>query len=283
MIPPVIGLLLNYRDARRSLRCVHSLLVDGVAHVVVWDNSADAGVSAMELEAACVADERVSVLTSPVNLGFAAGVNRGLEYCQDKYSEAWVLLINNDARLLPGALVQLASALEVNPHAWFAFPDISHADRVLGPGYCHRLTGLLSWRPHRGSFAYASGCCQLIAAERVQLPWFDEDFFMYGEDCELGWRLLRRPGAQVHVDKTLVVHDGSASSGLGSPFYESYMVASHLMLARKLARNPLDACLLHGLRACMLLLRAGVRAVRSGSLVPIAALWGGARIAFKLR
>lgn len=279
----VVGLLLNYRDAERSLRCIQSLLAEGVGGVVVWDNSADAGASAEQLRSICASDERVDVQVGETNLGFAAGANRGLQYCRDTFPGAWVLLINDDARLLPGALAQLVSALEAIPDAKIAFPNIEHAGRVIGPNYCHRLTGLLLWQPHRGSFAYASGCCQLIAVERTTLPLFDEDFFMYGEDCELGWRLHLRPNAQIHIDETLVVHDGSASSGLGSLFYESHMVAAHLILARKLARNPWDACLLHGLRTCMLLLRAGVRAARFHSWVPITALWAGARIAFNRR
>jgi GT2 family glycosyltransferase len=277
----VVGLLLSYRDAERSRHCIQSLLADGAKHVVVWDNSADGGRTATKLRSICSSDERVDVQVSEANLGFAAGANRGLRYCLDTFPGTWVLLINDDACLLRGALAQLVSPLEVTPDAKVVFPNVEHAGRVLGPGYCHRLTGLLSWQPHRGSFAYASGCCQLIAVERITLPLFDEDFFMYGEDCELGWRLRLQPNAQLHIDKTLVVHDGSASTGLGSPFYESHMVAAHLILARKLARNPWDACLLYVVRTGMLLLRAGVRAARFHSLTPVKALWAGARIAFK--
>lgn len=278
---PVVGLLLSYRDAERSLRCIQSLLAEGVEGVVVWDNSADAGASAEQLRSIYASDKRVDVQVSETNLGFAAGANRGLQYCRHTFPDTWVLLINDDARVLPGAVIHLVSALEITTDAKIAFPNIDHAGRVLGPNYYHRLTGMMSWQPHQGSFAYASGCCQLIAMERITLPLFDEDFFMYGEDCELGWRLRLQPNAQLHIDETLVVHDGSASSGLGSLFYESHMVAAHLILARKLARNPWDSCLLRVVRTGMLLLRAGVRAVRFHSLIPIRALWAGARIAFK--
>ena len=75
---PVVGLLLNYRDAPRSLRCIRSLLDDGVRPVLVWDNSEDAGVSARSLRQE-TADAPVTVVESGVNLGFAIGVNRALE------------------------------------------------------------------------------------------------------------------------------------------------------------------------------------------------------------
>lgn len=279
----IVGLLLNYRDAERSLRCIHSLLDQGLTHVVIWDNSADGGASAADISTVMANDPRLDFCLSSGNLGFAAGVNLALEYCSRTYRGAWVLLINNDARLLPDGAAKLAQALEANPTAMMAFPNIHHAGHVTGPGYCHRITGLLTWRPRRGCFAFASGCCQLIALDRITLPWFDEDFFMYGEDCELGWRLGQQQGASVHVDEALVEHEGSASSGLGTFFYESHMVAAHLILARKLAQNPWDACLLHVSRAGMLLLRAFVRSLRFRSWTPFKALLDGARMALRHR
>lgn len=275
----IAGLLLNYRDAARSISCIHSLLGQGIQHVVVWDNSADGGTSAAAIAAAFVHDARVDLHVSAANLGFAAGVNRGLEHCHQRYPGAWVLLINNDARLLPGGLTKLVDALVANSNARVAYPDIDHAGRVLGPAYCHRLTGLLSWRARRGYFPYASGCCLLVAAERVALPLFDEDFFMYGEDWELGWRLAQLPGAMAYVHETLVEHDGSASSGLGSAFYESHMVAAHLILARKLARSWVETGVLLASRICMLVARGMIRSIRFRSLVPCKALWHGVRIA----
>jgi GT2 family glycosyltransferase len=275
----IAGLLLNYRDAVRSISCIHSLLGQGIQHVVVWDNSADGGASAVAVAAAFVHDARVDLHVSAVNLGFAAGVNHGLECCRQRHPGAWVLLINNDARLLPEALVKLVDALDANSNARIAYPDIDHAGRVLGRAYCHRLTGLLSWRPRRNYFPYASGCCMLVATDRIVRPLFDEDFFMYGEDWELGWRLAQLPGAMVYVHETLVEHDGSASSGLGSAFYESHMVAAHLILARKLARSRLEGCVLLAARACMLVVRGAIRSIRFRSLVPCKALWHGVRIA----
>jgi len=278
-----VGLLLNYLDARRSIRCIQSLLDEDVSKVVVWDNSADGGVSVDTIRGAFDGDERLDICINAVNLGFSAGVNRALEYCAKLYPGTWVLLINNDARLLPGGLSKLVDALVVNPVAKLAFPNINHGGLILGRAYCHRLTGLLSWRPRRGSFPYASGCCLLVATDRIGLPLFDEDFFMYGEDCELGWRLTLQLAVVEHVDETLVEHEGATSSGLGSPFYETHMAAAHLILVRKLAKTPLDACGLYVLRAIMLTARALVRSIRFHSFTPCKALWHGTRIAFGKR
>lgn len=277
----VVGLLINYRNSQLTIECVESLLAQPVCHVLVWDNSADGGVSAVEIDAHFAGDPRVTIVVHGRNAGFAAAVNAGVERCLLLRPGAWMLLINNDARLLPGGLSQLQGALLENTAAKIAFPTISHAGVEVGPAFYHYWTGAISWRPRRGSFRYASGCCLLVAPERLQLPLFDEDFFMYGEDCALGWRLRNEPAALVHVPEILVEHRGSASSGLGSPFYEERMVAAHWLLAGKLAGAGLSRrWLLFCARALMLSARAVVRAVRFRSIVPFVALWRGWRIAF---
>ena len=259
---------------------MRSLMANGVVGVVMWDNSADEGRSAAELVPEIAGDERICLHVSPENLGFAAGVNRGLELCAQLYPGKRVLLINNDARLLPGGLEALVNALEQHPESKVAFPAINHSGVVGGLSYYHKLTGILSGTPHLGCFPYASGCCMLLATDRLKLPLFDEDFFMYGEDAELGWRLHDSPGAMLFVDQVLVEHDGSASSGLGSAFYEAHMVAAHLILARKLSDKRAGRMALYAFRIPVLIMRACVRAMRFYSWVPLAALWKGMQLAF---
>lgn len=279
-MPAHVGLLLNYRDAVRSISCIRSLLAQQVEAVVVVDNSADQGASASVIAAHFADEPRVVVDVSPRNLGFAAGVNRGLARCSEFSAGCRVLLINNDAVLLDGALATLSAALDASPASVLAFANIDQHGQVCGPAYYQRLTGLLTLRPTPGSFVHASGCCQLIDTARHPGSLFDEDFFMYGEDCELGWRLSRQPQSMVYVEQTLVYHEGTASSGLGSVFYEERMVAAHWILARKLAGGALDRWVLYAGRLAMLTARGAVRALRFRSLVPIRALWQGWKLAF---
>lgn len=281
MSKKVVGLLLNYRDARRSVRCINSLLNQGVEYVVVWDNSEDGGSSAAEIRTTMPEEYRLDIQVSPKNLGFSAGVNRALAHCAKMFADAWVLLINNDAYLLDGALKSLMSGLERAESATIAFPSIDHAGSVRGLAYYHRLTGMLAWTPHRGCFAYASGCCLLVAVDRIDLPLFDEAFFMYGEDWELGWRLSKHEDAMVFINETLVEHEGTASSGLGSLFYETQMVAAHLILVPKMSRFPMERLLLYALRVLMLGARASIRTFRFRSKIPMVALYRGTKAACK--
>jgi GT2 family glycosyltransferase len=192
-----------------------------------------------------------------------------------------VLLINNDARLLPNGLDLLGHVFDQCPEALIAFPAINQSGVITRISYYHRITGVQSSRPYAGSFPYASGCCLLVATDRIAGPLFDEDFFMYGEDVELAWRLRNRPGALQFIDKVLVEHDGSASSGMGSAFYENHMVAAQLIVARKLGGNFLCRAAFYFFRAPTLVARGLIRAMRYRSWIPLAALSRGWRIASK--
>ncbi|MCX8049021.1 MAG: glycosyltransferase family 2 protein [Methylohalobius sp.] len=277
MTHSLIGLTLNYRDVPRTQRCVKSLLAEGVEQVLVWDNSEDNGTSAAALRQAFAHTQKVLIHESPTNLGFATGVNRALTLITEQTPNAWVLLINNDAVLLPGALVALRQALETHPHAVLAYPTIDHGGRLIGTAYYHRVLGLITTRPLPGSIPYASGCCQLIAPARYPGLLYDEDFFMYGEDTELGWRL--GPERMVHVPQLLVDHEGSASSGMATDFYETRMAECHWRLTKKLAKNRIDLALLYLGRLLTLPLRALIRTLRYRSPIPLKALAKGWRLA----
>lgn len=275
---PVVGLTLNYRDAKRTLRCVRSLLADGVEHVLVWDNSEDAGQSAGELQVLLADEPRVHIEVGEYNLGFSAGVNHGLAFIKENYPHSRVLLINNDAVLLAGATEAMTTVLQQSPNATIVYPTIDHAGRCIGTVFYQRHFGLITLKRMPGSIPHASGCCQLLDPTRLSGPWFDEEFFMYGEDVELGHRLA--PQHMLHVPEVWVRHEGSASSGMGSAFYETRMVAAHWILVPKLARNRFELGALYLGRVVALSLRAVVRACRYRSLVPLKSLWDGWCLAY---
>ncbi|MDR1888726.1 MAG: glycosyltransferase [Zoogloeaceae bacterium] len=270
--------ILNYRDAKRSLLCVQNVLAEGADYVLVWDNSADAGMSAADIQAGNPDPERVRIIISPHNYGFAAGVNRAIEFALIDRPGSWILLINNDAQLYHGAIEIMCNVLLENKNARIVSPLINNNASIQGRTWYQHLTGLLFKRRHFGCSSHPSGCCFLLAPERIVLPLFDERFFMYGEDCALGIR-FQAPEDIIWLEKVLVFHEGSASSGLGSPFYEERMVAAHLLLARYIAKSRFYYLILLSIRFIVLPVRALVRAIRFRSVVPFVALWRGVLIA----
>jgi N-acetylglucosaminyl-diphospho-decaprenol L-rhamnosyltransferase len=135
----------------------------------------------------------------------------------------------------------------------------------------HRLFALVLRRPCLGAFPYLSGACLLVPMPLAMDGLFDPDFFMYGEDVELSWRMTLSGVPLVAAD-VLCDHAGSASARIGSLFYEYHVARGHLLLARKLARNQLECWLFLIGRAISLPLRATLRCLRLKSSIPWRAL-----------
>ena len=137
---------------------------------------------------------------------------------------------------------------------------------------------LLHARPMAGRHPPEHHVRLLYLGERAAPPRFDPAFFLYGEDVELGWRLRTHPEAVLYVPAARVRHEGSASSVVGSDFYETHMVAGHWLLADRLANGGVDRSLLRIARIPALVLRAIVRSLRFRRMAPVVALWRGWRL-----
>ena len=135
----------------------------------------------------------------------------------------------------------------------------------------HRLFALVLRQPCLGAFPYLSGACLLIPMSLARGCLFDPDFFMYGEDVELSWR-MNQSGVRLVAADVMCGHVGSASARIGSLFYEYHVAKGHLLLARKLARNQFESWLFLFGRAISLPLRATLRSLRHRSLLPWLAL-----------
>ncbi|MFZ5485705.1 MAG: glycosyltransferase [Pseudomonadota bacterium] len=275
------AITIHFRKPALTAACIDSLLADGWAPILVWDNSADDGRSLQTLTARYGKDPRVQLVNNPVNLGFGKGMNAALAELERRGPAGPVLLVNNDTEVLPGMRAALLAALPRDSTVpALVAPKILQDGKAQGWLYYHRWLALVTRRPLPGSFAYLSGCCLLVQRADNAAPLFDEDFFMYGEDVELSWRWQKQGGALVLLEGVWVRHAGSASSGQASAAYERFLVESHWLLARKLAKNRLELGLYLLGRALSLFARALLRALRQRSLVPLTALWRGWRLAF---
>jgi GT2 family glycosyltransferase len=263
----VFGLTLNYRQSELTARCVESMLAEGVVNILVWDNSDDHGASHGELLRLFSCATEVVVVKSDRNTGFSNGVNDALAFLRKTYRACRVLLLNNDAVLVPGAVSLLNRAADLNEHAYLVYPTVSHAGSVRGTVHYHIPTGLLFDRAVCCSFPYASGCCQLLLLDRHETDFFDRSYFMYGEDWEQGWSM--GPGRMHHVDRVLVLHEGSASSGMATAFYEDHILEAHFRIAGRVARSLPELIVLSAIRVVVMGLRAVLRSVRYKSFQPL--------------
>ena len=165
----------------------------------------------------------VTVKFLGANLGFAAANNRALKECDTDF----VVLLNPDAFPEPDCLEKLFSAAKDHPEfsAFGARQLCANAPDVLdGTGDVYHISGKV-WREGKGrlqnnadliSREIFSPCAAAALYRRqalVDAGGFDEDFFCYVEDVDLGFRLRLAGHKAMYVPDAVVHHVGSATTG----------------------------------------------------------------------
>jgi GT2 family glycosyltransferase len=221
--PPRISVIVVSFNTRDDLlRCLGSLRDHvGVAYeVIVVDNaSEDGSVAAVRAQ-----HPEAVVVENGENLGFSAANNRGLA----KARAPFVLILNSDAEVRPGAVEALLERLEAHPEEGVIGPRTVDGDGVIQVSFGPPLTPLREWRQrrlvrgvkarrpralaaaqalasHEHEPAWISASCLLARREALQaVGGFDEGFFLYEEDVDLclrlgraGWGILFTPAAEV--------------------------------------------------------------------------------------
>lgn len=269
----IAAIILNYRDARMTYRCLQPLLSQtGINQVYVVDNSACPD-HAQELDDALkqVEASKVLLLRPVNNTGFAGGVNHAITI--DHQSHDAYLLINNDAEAMPGMVKSMVDTLLAQPTISAVSANFGNSQKLPALIWYHRYTALLTSNPLPGSFPYISGACMLIKRDALMPDGrlFDERFFMYGEDVELGWRLFMNQHSITVAETAYCNHTSSSSSRNGSLFYEYHVLRGHLLLTSILAANKYEHLLLMCIRTFMLTLRTLWRCCRLKSSIPLKA------------
>lgn len=275
----VCAIVLNYRNAELTARCLRSFIGQGVACIRLVDNSEcdrsfaelDSVLSYLRAELDCPL-----ILSRPVrNTGFANGVNYAIQLDQQT-PHAFYLLFNNDAVLLPGAVAILVNAALANPSCLLFTPKCMTYNSYSMMWY-QRYTGLLFDFPIFGGVPYLSGACLLVRRTILKNGLlFDPIFFMYGEDLELSWRAIQLSGtkkALMVVPDAMYLHESGKSSSQGGWFYEFHLARCHWLTTRRLSWFEGEWLLQLPLKFIFLLLRAMFRSCRFYSIVPIKALF----------
>jgi len=249
-VPRVSVILVNYNGERLLADCLNSLETQTFRdfEVVFVDNgSHDRSVAvAREL---CPGLKLVAL---PGNAGFAGGNNAGLRAAAGEY----IVALNNDTRCDPHFLQELVRVADAYPEAGSVAPKIlnffertridSVGGLLLGPD------GIAIGRGRNtvdggqfdglGEILMPSGCAALYRRALLDaVGFFDDRFFAYCEDSDLGlraiwagWKAWSAPGAVVY-------HKYSASSGSYSAFKLRLVERNRLWLA---LRNFTPAMLL---------------------------------------
>ncbi|MGH9534124.1 MAG: glycosyltransferase family 2 protein [Terriglobales bacterium] len=274
MSAQVLTLLLNWNNWADTLRCLECVLAMTYRNnsILVLDNGS-CDESVVRLAAQLRPPHRL--LRNPQNYGFARGCNVGLRWAMRQDVE-YVWLLNNDTCPPPDALQELVNRAEQDAKIGAVgggLCDMDSPQRIQewGGSWLGLRTGLAGPNqppPARERLDYICGGCMLIrTAALAQVGLFDEGYFLYGEDADLGLR-LRSAGWRLAVASVRIPHRRGSSTGrLVQDFYSS---AAGARLLRTYSSCPGLATILGTLRRMVKPALRGefarVRAVAAGAV-----------------
>jgi N-acetylglucosaminyl-diphospho-decaprenol L-rhamnosyltransferase len=208
-------------------------------------------------------------LPQPRNLGYGSAMNAGVASLAAQIE--WVLLSNPDVVVSPGSLDTLVAAAR-DPRVGSVGPAILNNDGTVYPsarsvpslrtGVGHALFANI-WMGNPWTRAYRrdtednpvardagwlSGACILVRRSAfAEVGGFDEAYFMYFEDVDLGYRLGRAGYLNRYEPAASVVHSGAHSTTGES----ARMIAAHHDSARRFLNRKYAGWYLWPVRAVL--------------------------------
>lgn len=212
--------IVNFYTADYLRRCLSALMQQTrPADAIVIVNNGDLTGAMDFIGQDCPAAQ---VIHQP-NIGFAAANNLAIDVLA---SHEWIALLNPDAFPEPDWLEQLLLATSTHPDIDVFSSLLLRADNkqiIDGDGDSYHVSGL-AWRHNHNRSIQRAGkmrevfsACAAAALYRrdalISVQGFDESYFCYFEDVDLGFRLRLRGYRCLQVPAARVEHVGSVTSG----------------------------------------------------------------------
>lgn len=178
---------------------------------------------------AAPSDAPLTLLRSPVNGGFAYGVNRGLEHLARREDIFGFWVLNPDSVVPPHTPARYLEALAGRDFGmassrciYYEMPDKVQTDG----GFVNRRTGLCSAAnigkpvaatplPDASALDFLTGANTIVSRRFLdQVGLMPEDYFLYFE--EVDWAFRRNGFALELVDGAEIYHHGGSSIGSGA-------------------------------------------------------------------
>jgi GT2 family glycosyltransferase len=220
-------IVVNFNGGELLMRCLESIRSQSLTpwRVIVVDNASGDG----SADAAAEKFPEFTITRLTNNTGFAAANNLAIKAATDC---EWIALLNPDAYAAPDWLRNMCRAIQRNPDfAFFGSRMLidDNPEKLDGTGDVYHISGLV-WRSGHGANAASqylrsieifSPCAAAALYQRKDLlavGGFDEEYFCYVEDVDLGFRLRSKGLRCLYVPDAVVRHTGSALTGRRSDF-----------------------------------------------------------------
>ena len=245
-LPLISVIVLNWNGRsflEECLRCLKSQTYRSLEIIVVDNGSTDGSVDDVKEKF-----PDVNVVLNGRNLGYGGGNNVGSAVSRGSY----LMILNNDTRPDSRCVGELMRSIEKDDRYGSAASKIildDGRDRVDAAGIVVYRDGLsigrgrLERSDHYDDEAevfFASGCACLLRRQMLEdIGLYDEDFFAYAEDTDLGWRARLAGWKCIYNPRAVVYHQHSASAGVYSPLKAYLVERNHIWVAVKNFPLPL--------------------------------------------
>ena len=246
--------IVNYNVSHYLLQCVDSLshaLRGTDSEVIVVDNhSRDNSVTLLRQY-----HPEVRIVENLHNLGFAKANNIAIRQSRGEY----VLLLNPDTIVSESVVKGVISFLDSHPDAGSAGVRMLNADGTVAPESrrgvptpmtaFYKLSGLCGMFPNSRRFGryylghlpwdspqqieVVSGAfCMLRTSVLKKVGLLDEDYFMYGEDIDLSYRILKSGATNWYVPETILHYKGESTHKSSFRYVHVFYQAMHIFFRK---------------------------------------------------
>ncbi len=225
--------IVNYKVRYYLAQCIHSVLkaMEGIdGEVIIVDNDSRDG----SVEFLRELYPQVYFIESGKNLGFSRANNIAIRQARGEY----VMVLNPDTIIKEELLRECIGLLDGNPQIGATGVRMLNPDGTFAPesrrgtptpftAFC-KMSGLNSVFPTSRIFGryymrfldehsaapieVISGACMFIRKSVLdECGLFDEDFFMYGEDIDLSYRMLKTGKMNYYLPSSIIHYKGESS------------------------------------------------------------------------
>ena len=248
-------IIVNYNVKYFLEQCLHAVIKAATkisAEIIVVDNdSVDGSCQMMEEKF-----PRVTLIANKENVGFSKANNQAIRIAQGEY----ILLLNPDTVVQEDSFLKIVDFMDRTPDAGgLGVKMIDGKGRFLPESKrglptpevaFWKMFGLSRLFPHSKRFGkyhlgyldndkihevdVLAGAFMLLRRETLEkVGLLDEDYFMYGEDIDLSYRITQGGYKNYYFPETTIIHYKGESTKKGSINYVKVFYNAMIIFARK--------------------------------------------------
>jgi N-acetylglucosaminyl-diphospho-decaprenol L-rhamnosyltransferase len=232
---------------RKCLASIYSSMPNGELEIWVVDNASTDNSSEMVKQLF----PAVHIIENQTNTGFAQANNQAIR----RSNAEFILLLNPDTELLPGALEKLLNFIQSSPRVGAVGPRTLNPDKSLQTScyptptlfrefwrlfhldkiHTFGVYDMARWETHSyRKVDILLGACLMMRKEALdEVGLLSEDYFMYTEEVDLCFRLGQRGWEIYWIPEAEIIHYGGQSTSQVSRQMFIHLYQSKLLFFKK--------------------------------------------------